>query len=121
MQRIELDFIGRSARLRWGPRVLLAAALGLAGDMAVSYVQLTREVRSNEAIVARAKPHQSVPAGSAEEVALARDAVQRLGLPWTKLFAALEAAGSRSSPTRRAARSRSPAKARTISRRSATC
>ena len=94
MQRIELDFIGRSARLRWGPRVLLAAALGLAGDMAVSYVQLTREVRSNEAIVARAKPHQSVPAGSAEEVALARDAVQRLGLPWTKLFAALEAAGS---------------------------
>ena len=35
-----------------------------------------------------------MPAASAEEVALARDAVQRLGLPWTKLFAALEAAGS---------------------------
>lgn len=94
MQRIELDFIRRSARSRWAPRVLLAVALGLAGDLAVSYVQLVREVRSNEAIVARAKPRQAVQPVSNEEVALARDTVERLGLPWAKLFAALEAAGS---------------------------
>ncbi|HET7366283.1 MAG TPA: PilN domain-containing protein [Burkholderiales bacterium] len=94
MQRIELDFTRRDARLRWAPRVLLACALGLAGDMAVSYVQLTREVRSNAAIVARAEPHQPVANASAEEVAIARDSVERLGLPWARLFAALEAAGS---------------------------
>jgi hypothetical protein len=94
MQRIELDFIGRSARARWAPRVLLACALGLAGDMTLSYVQLLREARSNEAIVARAKPHKPVANASAEELALARDTVERLGLPWAKLFAAVEAAGS---------------------------
>ena len=94
MQRIQLDFIGRSARLRWAPRLLLACALGLAGDMALSYVQLLREVRANEAIVARAKPHKPVVNASAEEVSLARDSVERLGLPWAKLFAALEVAGS---------------------------
>lgn len=94
MQRIELDFIRRGARLRWAPRLLLACALGLAGDMALSYVRLVREVRSNEAIVARAKPHKPVANASAEEVALARDSVERLGLPWARLFAALEAAGS---------------------------
>ena len=31
---------------------------------------------------------------SNEELALARDTVERLGLPWTKLFAALEAAAN---------------------------
>jgi len=94
MQRIELDFVRRGPRLRWASRVLLACALGFAGDLAVSYVQLLREVRSNEAIVARAKPRQPVVNASAEELALARDTVERLGLPWAKLFAALEAAGS---------------------------
>ena len=94
MQRIELDFIRRSARSRWAPRVLLAVALGLAGEMAVSYVQLVRQVRANETIVARAKPHKPLAAASPEELAFARDTVERLGLPWAKLFAALESAGS---------------------------
>jgi hypothetical protein len=94
MQRIELDFLRHGPRSRWVPGVLLACALGLAGDMALSYVQVLREVRSNEAIVARANPHRPVPAASAEELAFARDTVERLGLPWGKLFSALEAAGS---------------------------
>ena len=74
--------------------MLLAVALGLAGDMAVSYVQLVRQLRSNEAIVARAQPRKPVVTASAEEIAFARDSVERLGLPWAKLFAALESAGS---------------------------
>ena len=94
MQRIELDFIRRSARSRWAPRILLAAALGLTGHMAVSYVQVVRQMHANQAIVARAKPHKPVVTASAEEMALAGDTVERLGLPWAKLFAALEAAGS---------------------------
>jgi Tfp pilus assembly protein PilN len=49
-------------------------------------------VKSNEAVVARAQPRKAVANASPEELALARDTVERLGLPWTKLFAALEAA-----------------------------
>ena len=95
MQRIELDFIRRAQRSRWAGRVLLAVALGLAGDMAFSYASLLRSVKENESIVARAQPGKPPAApASAEEVALARDTVERLALPWPKLFAALEAAAS---------------------------
>ena len=50
MQRIELDFIRRAPRSRWAGRVLLAVALGVAGDMAFTFVQLARTVKSNEAV-----------------------------------------------------------------------
>jgi len=94
MQRIELDFIRRGPRSRWAGRVLLAVALGMALDMGVSYVQLERAMTANESIVARAQPRRHVAAVSADEAAAARDTVERLGLPWGKLFAALEAAGN---------------------------
>jgi len=94
MQRIELDFIRRAPRSRWAGRVLLAVALGVAGDMAFTFVQLARTVKSNEAVVARAQPRKPVHTVSAEEAALARDTVERLGLPWSKLFSALEAAAN---------------------------
>src|SRR2546423_13814672 len=100
MQRIELDFIRRGPRSRWPGRVLLACALGLAGDLAASYVRLAQTVNENEAIVARAQPKRpaSAPA-SVDEVALARDTVERLAPPLSKLFAALEAgAGDQEDP-----------------------
>jgi hypothetical protein len=94
MQRIELDFIRRAPRSRWAGRVLLAVALGVTGDMAFTFAQLDRAVKSSEAVVARAQPRKAVAQVTNEELALARDTVERLGLPWTKLFAALEAAAS---------------------------
>jgi len=98
MQRIELDFVRRRPASRWAGRVLLAVALGVAGEMGFTFVQLERSVKSNEAVVARAastdKARKPVPQVSADEVALARDTVNRLGLPWTKLFAALEGAAN---------------------------
>jgi hypothetical protein len=94
MQRIELDFVRRRPASRWAGRVLLAVALGVAGEMSFTFVQLERSVKSNEAVVARAQPRKPVPQVSADDVALARDTVNRLGLPWTKLFAALEAAAN---------------------------
>jgi hypothetical protein len=94
MQRIQLDFVARGARSRWAGRVLLACALGLVGDMALTYVQLARDVKGNEAIIARAQPHRPVAAASPEELAAARETVARLALPWPKLFAALESAAS---------------------------
>src|SRR5919204_793301 len=94
MQRIDLDSVRRAPRSRWAGRLLLAVALGIAGDMGFTFVQLERAVKSNEAVVARAQPRKAVQPLSQEEVALARDTVERLGLPWSKLFAALEAAGN---------------------------
>ena len=94
MQRIELDFVRRAPRSRWAGRVLLAVALGVAGDMAFTFSQLQTVVKSNEALVARAQPRKAAQPISNEELALARDTVERLGLPWTKLFAALEAAAN---------------------------
>ena len=95
MQRIELDFVRRRPASRWAGRVLLAVSLGIAGEMAYTFVQLHSAVRSNEAAVARAQPRKSpAPAASAEEVAAARETVDRLALPWTRLFAALEGAAS---------------------------
>ena len=94
MQRIDLDFVRRRRASRWAGRVLLAAALGMAGDLATTYVGLQRDVKANEAIVARAQPHKPVAAVSREEMALAKDTVERLALPWSKLFAALESAAT---------------------------
>ena len=94
MQRIELDFIRRAPRSRWAGRVLLAVALGVTGDMAFTFAQFDRAVKANEAVVAHVQPRKATPSASPEELALARDTVERLGLPWTKLFAALEAAAS---------------------------
>ena len=98
MQRIELDFVRRRPASRWAGRVLLAVALGVAGEMGFTYVQLERAVNTNEAIVARAastsNARKAAPHASAEEVAAARETVNRLGLPWTKLFSALEGAAN---------------------------
>src|SRR4051812_34085984 len=98
MQRIELDFVRRRPASRWAGRVLLAVAIGIAGEMGFTFVQVERSVKSNEAVVARAASsrhaRKAVQPVSAEEVAAARETVDRLGLPWTKLFAALEGAAS---------------------------
>ena len=94
MQRIELDFVRRRPASRWAGRVLLAAALGVAGEMGFTYVQLEHGVKANEALVARVQPRKAVQRVSPEEVAAARDTVDRLGLPWSKLFAALEGAAN---------------------------
>jgi len=95
MQRIELDFIRRAPRSRWAGRVLFAVSLGIAGDMAFSYAQLATAVKANEAVVARAAhPRKAVQHVSNDELAAAKDTVDRLGLPWPKLFSALEAAGN---------------------------
>src|SRR3954469_4388148 len=95
MQRIELDFIRPAQRSRWAGGVLLAVAIGLAGDMAFSYAGLVRSVKENESIVARAQPGKPPAApGSAEEMGLARDTAERLDLPWPKLLPALAVAAS---------------------------
>jgi len=94
MQRIELDFAARSRRSQLAGTVLAAAALAVAGDAAWSYVNAKRTIAEAQALIARAQPRKAAPAVSPEDVAVARDTVQRLTLPWAGLFGAIESAAS---------------------------
>ncbi len=94
MRRLELDFGARRSAAPWAGRVLLALAAAFALDVGISYHAATRSLQAHEAAVSAAARPRSAPPRKvgAEEIALVRDTVQRLGTPWEKLFAALEAA-----------------------------
>jgi Tfp pilus assembly protein PilN len=94
MQRIELNFAGRERRSPWAGAVLLAVALAVAGDAAWSYANARRTVVQAETLIARSHPHAAPRAVPPEEIAVARDTVQRLALPWPRLFGAIESAAS---------------------------
>ena len=94
MNRLALDFVHR-ARSPWPARLLLAVALAVALDVALSYKSLGSAIALSEARLARAQP-RSAPARkvSPEELAAVRETVERLAMPWDRLFAALESAAS---------------------------
>ena len=96
MQALDLDFCRTRPASRWIAPVLLAVAAAFAGDVAYSYAKALREVSARESQLAKAEPrHYRAPrALAAEEVAAARETVQRLSTPWDQLFAALESAAS---------------------------
>lgn len=94
MQKIDLDFTARGRRSPWAGALLFAVALAVAGDAAWSYVHARRTLAQAESLLARAQPRKAPRAVSAEELAVARDSVQRLTLPWPGLFGALESAAS---------------------------
>ena len=96
MEALKLDFRRARGTPRWIAPALLAIALGFSGDVAFSFFKVNREMKKNETALARLDPRTFKPAPSAspEEIAVARDTVARLSLPWDKLFAALEAAAS---------------------------
>lgn len=94
MQRLDVDFRGYRARSPWAGRVLLVLAAAFTLDVGLSYRDVKAALDAHEAQVAaapRAAPQRKV---SADEVALVRDTVQRLGMPWDRLFGALESAAS---------------------------
>lgn len=100
MRRLDIDFVRCAPRSRWAGPVLLAVSLAAAAHAAVTYADLRGSVREAEAKLARlssAQPggkHRAGRKASSEELAAARDAVQRLTLPWNALFGALESASS---------------------------
>lgn len=97
MNRLAINFIGRGARSPWAGRLLIAVALAVGLDAALSYRELSAALERSEARLAqgegapRAMPARQV---APAELAAARDTVQRLGMPWGRLFGALEAAAS---------------------------
>jgi hypothetical protein len=92
LPRLELDFVARRRASPWVGRVLFAAALTVCADMGLQFHDLRKIISEEKQHLVRAgRPVKPV---SAEEVAAARETVQRLSLPWTKLFAAIESAAS---------------------------
>ena len=95
MKKLEINFVGRGARSPWAGRVLLAVALALSLEAGVSYKDVRASLELNNAKIAAARPRTApVAKVSPEETAVVRETVDRLGLPWNNLFAALESAAS---------------------------
>ena len=94
MQRVELDFRAAQRGSPWLGRVLLAAAACVAVDAGVSYYSAKSTLTDNQARLTKRTPGASAPKVSPQEVAAVRETVQRLSLPWSDLFAALESAAS---------------------------
>jgi Tfp pilus assembly protein PilN len=95
MQRLELDFVA-TPRSPWAARLVLLVSLAVAGDMAFTFVSFNRANSALETRLAELGPKalQAAKPVSSDELAAARDTAQRLSLPWSKLFAALEGAAS---------------------------
>jgi hypothetical protein len=95
MRKLEVNFVAQGARPAWWGWVLLAAAVAFSLDAALSYKEVRTSLALNEARIARAQPRTAPPRTvSAEEVAAVRETVERLGMPWDKLFGAVESAAS---------------------------
>ena len=93
-QALRVDFCRRSPTPRWVAPLLLALAVAFAGDVGFSFIKLKQNYLKNEKTLAKLDPRSYKPARSAspEEMALARETLQRLSTPWDKLFGALESA-----------------------------
>jgi len=95
MKKLDINFVGRGARSPWAGRVLMAVALALSLETAVSYTNVRASLELNNAKIAAVRPRAAPVAKiSAEETAVVRETLERLGLPWNNLFAALESAAS---------------------------
>jgi hypothetical protein len=93
MQRLELDFRAARTAPPWAGRLLLVVAVALAAHTGYTYTHVRRAVEEGEAALARAEPRapapREVPPG---ELTAVRETVERIGLPWHGLFAAVEGA-----------------------------
>ena len=96
MNSIKLDFRSEARTPRWVAPMLLALSVAFAGDVGVSFYRNLVLQKKNEAALARLDPRLFKPARNAspDEIAVARETVQRLSLPWDRLFGALESAAS---------------------------
>ena len=94
MKKLRIDFAARRTS-PWVGRVLLALAATFWGHMALSYMDVRSALQANEARLAQSQarpaPLKTVPP---EELAEVRATVERLGMPWSTLFGALEAAAT---------------------------
>lgn len=94
MHKLQIDFRDTRQRSPWIGRVMLAGAALVALDAGLSYHTAKSTLGENQARLAQRTPARNAPKVSPQEVAAARETVQRLTLPWDDLFAAIESAAS---------------------------
>jgi hypothetical protein len=94
LHRLEIDFRRPARSSPWTGRVLMAVAAAVALDAGLAYRDARHVIDDNQAALARALPASAAPHASKEEVAVARDTVERLATPWDGLFGALESAAN---------------------------
>ena len=98
MQRLEIDFRRGRRASPWPGRLILAVAIACLGEAGYSYHESRQVAARLDAELARLQPQaaagRTAPRASVEEVAAARETVERIGLPWASLFGALEAAAT---------------------------
>jgi hypothetical protein len=94
--RLELDFVRRRRAAPWAGRLALALAAAVAADLGHSYATLRHSMDEAESRLAQmpAQARGAAPSASPEEIAAARETVERLAMPWQELLGALEAAAS---------------------------
>jgi hypothetical protein len=93
LQKLDIDFRRRARTSDWAARVLMALTAAFALDTGLAYRDARQVIDTNRAALARA-PAAPAERASKEDVALARDTVERLTTPWDGLFGALEGAAS---------------------------
>jgi Tfp pilus assembly protein PilN len=94
MQRLDLDFSKTRRGSPWLGRLLLAVAALIMVDAGMSYQTAKKTLRENEARLAKRTLAGRAVKATPQEVAVVRETVQRLSLPWDELFTALESAAS---------------------------
>ncbi len=93
MVRLDIDFVRSRPRSAWAGRLLFAIALAVAADAGWTYLRLREALSADQGRLAVVQPRAPRKV-AAEELTAARETVQRLTLPWTQLFGALESAAS---------------------------
>jgi Tfp pilus assembly protein PilN len=94
MHKLQIDFRDTRQRSPWIGRVMLAGAALVALDAGLSYHTAKSTLGENQARLAQRTPARNAPKVSPQEVAAARETVQRLTLPWDDLFSAIESVSS---------------------------
>jgi Tfp pilus assembly protein PilN len=93
MVRLDIDFVRSRPRSAWAGRLLFAIAVAVAADAGWAYLRLREALSADQGRLAVVQPRAARKV-AAEELTAARETVQRLTLPWTQLFGALESAAS---------------------------
>ena len=93
MRRIRIDFGAARRGSPWLGRVMLAAAAAVCVDAGLAYQGAREFLQESEPRLAR-RPAPGAAKVTPQELAAARETVQRLALPWDGLFLALESAAS---------------------------
>jgi Tfp pilus assembly protein PilN len=94
MLHLDLDFFRNRRSSPWVGRLLLAVAAFVMVDAGMSYQTAKKALREGEVRLAKRAPAGAAAKATPQEIAAARETVQRLSLPWDELFMALESAAS---------------------------